>query len=223
MPRPSKSGYARLRETEEEEEEEEEQYQDNVGEATAQSSRPGASSDTYFAPIQPGRHDRMQVNSSPIKPSAPQRRPSGHRRTRSGSAVDIRAINARLERWAEEIAQKFKIKKIKGKSEEEEKLEIHYSVFQAPDDIRHATIEELAERFSKQDLMTKQQFDEVIESVKIAQELGIQPKLVAQGSSGSYFAKNSQGITVGIFKPKDEEPYATKVSPVPAYSTILCR
>jgi len=137
--------------------------------------------------------------------------------------VDIRAINARLERWAEEIAQKFKIKKIKGKSEEEEKLEIHYSVFQAPDDIRHATIEELAERFSKQDLMTKQQFDEVIESVKIAQELGIQPKLVAQGSSGSYFAKNSQGITVGIFKPKDEEPYATKVSPVPAYSTILCR
>lgn len=208
MPRPSKSGYAQLRE-EEEEEDEDEQYQDNYDEGTVQSSRPGLSSEAYFAPIQPGRLDRMQVQSSPARPLAPQRQPSSHRRARSGSAVDIRALNARLERWADEIAQKFKIKKIKGKSEEEEKLDIHYSVFQAPDDIRHATTEELAERFSKQDLMTKQQFDEVIESVKIAQEQGIQPKLVAQGSSGSYFAKNSQGVTVGIFKPKDEEPYAS--------------
>lgn len=207
MPRPSKSGYERLREEEEEEEEEEELYQDNDNDSR---SRSGLSSESYFAPIQPGRHERMQVNSSPAKPPAPPRRLSGHRRARSGSAVDIKAINARLERWADEIAQKLKIKKIKGKSEEEEKLEIHYSVFQAPDDIRHATTEELAERFSKQDLMTKEQFDEVIESVKIAQEQGIQPKLVAQGSSGSYFAKNSQGVTVGIFKPKDEEPYATR-------------
>tara|TARA_R110002060_G_scaffold56671_1_gene67022 strand:+ start:85 stop:210 length:126 start_codon:yes stop_codon:yes gene_type:complete len=38
----------------------------------------------------------------------------------NSSGVDIKAINARLERWADEIASKFKINKVKGKTEEEE-------------------------------------------------------------------------------------------------------
>ena len=36
---------------------------------------------------------------------------------------------------------------------------------------------------------------------------GIYPQKIYQGSSGSYFVKNSEGKTIGVFKPKDEEPY----------------
>jgi hypothetical protein len=34
--------------------------------------------------------------------------------------------------------------------------------------------------------------------------------MISKGSSGSYFARNSEGKVVGVFKPKDEEPYATR-------------
>ena len=35
----------------------------------------------------------------------------------------------------------------------------------------------------------------------------MQPTRISQGSSGSYFCRNSQGKIVGVFKPKNEEPY----------------
>ena len=136
------------------------------------------------------------------------RRPKRSRRTRSNSSgVDIKAINARLERWADEIASKFKLNKVKGKTEEEEKLEIHHSVFQAPDGIRPVTAETLASDVDH-GRMTKLEFDDVVESVRVAIEQGMHPKMISQGSSGSYFARNSEGKVVGVFKPKDEEPYA---------------
>ena len=46
--------------------------------------------------------------------------------------------------------------------------------------------------------------------MRVAIELGLHPKMISKGSSGSYFARNSEGKTVGVFKPKDEEPYATR-------------
>ena len=126
--------------------------------------------------------------------------------------MDIKAINARLERWAEEIASKFKISRVKGKTQEEEQLEIKHSVFQAPEGSRPASVETLASDVSdtQADRMTKMGFDDVVESVKVAIELGIHPKMISQGSSGSYFARNSDGKVVGVFKPKDEEPYASR-------------
>jgi hypothetical protein len=124
--------------------------------------------------------------------------------------VDIKAINARLERWADEIAQKFKIKRSKDKPEEAP-LEIHHSVFQAPDWVRPATAESLTFDYEgSSDRLTKLQFDDIVESVRVAIELGTHPKLITQGSSGSYFARNTHGKVVGVFKPKDEEPYASR-------------
>lgn len=126
--------------------------------------------------------------------------------------MDIKAINARLERWAEEIASKFKITRVKGKTHEEEHLEIKHSVFQAPDGYRPASAETLASDATETqgDKMTKMGFDDVVESVKVAIELGVHPKMISQGSSGSYFARNTDGKVVGVFKPKDEEPYASR-------------
>ncbi|KAL1305302.1 hypothetical protein AAFC00_002205 [Neodothiora populina] len=202
--RPATSGYARIAQAEEEEEEVD-QYNsedDNENQHTL-------SGNTQYAPIQPTRRrDRMDA-SDRASPSS--RRPPPGRRRRTNSGVDIKAINARLERWADEIAQKFKIRKVKGKSPEEEHLEIHHSVFQAPEWLRPATAETLAETEEPSaDRISKVEFEEIVESVRVAIEMGMQPKLIAQGSSGSYFARNPAGKVVGVFKPKDEEPYASK-------------
>lgn len=51
------------------------------------------------------------------------------------------------------------------------------------------------------------QFTEVIRQAELAIESGIYPVRIYQGSSGSYFVKNSDGKTIGVYKPKDEEPY----------------
>ena len=125
----------------------------------------------------------------------------------SSSSVDIDAINARLQRWADEIASKFKISKVKGKTAEEERLEIHHSVFQPPDGVLPITAEALADD-SDSSRMTKAEFESVVDSVRTAIEQGMHPKMITQGSSGSYFARNTEGKVVGVFKPKDEEPYA---------------
>lgn len=201
--RPPTSGYARIAQAEEEEEE-------DLFEEEADDYHQGTLSNSQYAPIQPKRNSRMHMPGASGDTSPNLRRTNSGRRQRSNSGVDIKAINARLERWAEEIAQKFKIKKPRDRPEEEQ-LEIHHSVFQAPDWVRPATAESLTFDYDgSSDRMTKLQFDEIVESVRLAIELGTHPKLITQGSSGSYFARNTQGKVVGVFKPKDEEPYASR-------------
>lgn len=51
------------------------------------------------------------------------------------------------------------------------------------------------------------EFIQVVEDVREAISLGIHPLLISKGSSGSYFCRNKFGEIVGVFKPKDEEPY----------------
>ncbi|GBP83052.1 Phosphatidylinositol 4-kinase type 2-beta [Eumeta japonica] len=51
------------------------------------------------------------------------------------------------------------------------------------------------------------QFSELVWQAEVAIENGIFPERIYQGSSGSYFVKNPGGKIIGVFKPKDEEPY----------------
>lgn len=51
------------------------------------------------------------------------------------------------------------------------------------------------------------EFTEKVKHVEYAIENNIYPQRIYEGSSGSYFAKNSDFKTVAVFKPKDEEPY----------------
>lgn len=53
---------------------------------------------------------------------------------------------------------------------------------------------------------------QIVEEVKYAISLNIQPQRIQQGSSGSYFCRNRHGQIVGVFKPKNEEPYG-KLNP----------
>lgn len=51
------------------------------------------------------------------------------------------------------------------------------------------------------------EFREIIRKAERAIEEGIYPERIYQGSSGSYFVKDSQAKIIGVFKPKNEEPY----------------
>lgn len=207
--RPPTSGYARIAQAEEENG----YLDDSDDDDPHRPTRTIGTANPRYAPIQPQPHGPMHPVPGDTSPGHYRRPSTGKRRLRrNSSGVDIKAINARLERWAEEIASKFKIHRVKGKTTEEEQLEIQHSVFNAPEGMRPASAETLASDMSENqgERMTKIGFDDVVESVKVAIELGVHPKMISQGSSGSYFARNSDGKVVGVFKPKDEEPYASR-------------
>lgn len=154
-----------------------------------------------FAPITQPSHRSGMTSPRPYNP-----RPTLHRRTGSNPGVDIKAINARLERWADEIASKFKRGRRRSSAGQDERLEIQHSVFRAPEGVRPITPEGLAE--PQPGVMTKAEFETVVDSVRLAIREEVHPSMISQGSSGSYFARNPDGKIVGVFKPKDEEPYA---------------
>ncbi|XP_074642686.1 phosphatidylinositol 4-kinase type 2-beta-like [Tubulanus polymorphus] len=56
------------------------------------------------------------------------------------------------------------------------------------------------------------EFTVLIRHVELAIENAIYPERIYQGSSGSYFVKNCESKKIGVFKPKDEEPYG-KLNP----------
>jgi phosphatidylinositol 4-kinase type 2 len=51
------------------------------------------------------------------------------------------------------------------------------------------------------------EFSSVISQAEQGISEGRYPERIYQGSSGSYFVKDAQGKCIGVFKPKDEEPY----------------
>ncbi|SCZ87958.1 BZ3500_MvSof-1268-A1-R1_Chr2-1g04091 [Microbotryum saponariae] len=55
--------------------------------------------------------------------------------------------------------------------------------------------------------LSDEAFNELVDQVREAISLNVQPRLNSKGSSGSYFAKDKHSHTLAIFKPKDEEPY----------------
>lgn len=204
--RPATTGYERLEQADHSDEDSDEDF---MAQSFASLQNPAAP--RYGHTSQPRPHSGM---ASPRGPggSGPSRpgggKPRNQRRTRSNSGVDVKAINARLERWADEIAAKFKRGKRGGRhgDDEDERLEIHHSVFQAPEGVRPTTAQGLGR--AQQGVMSTEEFETIVESVRLAMEQGVQPRMITQGSSGSYFARNVDGKVVGVFKPKDEEPYA---------------
>jgi phosphatidylinositol 4-kinase type 2 len=192
--RPATSGYARLAQADDDDR--------GLSDDSGDESHLDHPLSTRYAAIQPGPREAMRPTAgrSPKRPI---------RRTRTNSGVDIKAINARLERWAEEIVHKFKSTARSGPEDADQRLEIHHSVFQAPEGVRPVTAEDIR-AYHEEDRMSKQQFEDIVESVRVAIEMGMHPKMISKGSSGSYFARNSDGKVVGVFKPKDEEPYATR-------------
>ncbi|KHN85287.1 Phosphatidylinositol 4-kinase type 2-beta [Toxocara canis] len=51
------------------------------------------------------------------------------------------------------------------------------------------------------------EFARRLAEAELAIRKGVFPERIVQGSSGSYFVRNCQGEKIGVFKPKNEEPY----------------
>lgn len=51
------------------------------------------------------------------------------------------------------------------------------------------------------------EFADIIQKAEQANENGVFPERISQGSSGSYFVKDPKRKIIGVFKPKSEEPY----------------
>ncbi|CAD6199541.1 unnamed protein product [Caenorhabditis auriculariae] len=68
-----------------------------------------------------------------------------------------------------------------------------------------------------------EKFNEVFRCAQEAILEGVQPQLIPEGSSGSYFVYNKDGETIGVFKPKDEEPFAALNPKWPKFfQRVLC-
>lgn len=52
------------------------------------------------------------------------------------------------------------------------------------------------------------EFANLVLRAEQAMEIGVLPERITQGSSGSYFVKDSKRNIIGVFKPKSEEPYS---------------
>lgn len=135
---------------------------------------------------------------------------------RSHSVVSFRAINGTVDRLVRDLRCKFnKYTHWRAPAGLPKPNEIYYSVFKPPlhqPSTFNLTIEDLQlgrDGYTvAEQITTHDQFGAIVEdAVDAIKQLHIQPKLISQGSSGSYFVYNSSHQVVGVFKPKDEEPY----------------
>ncbi|CAI2166965.1 9914_t:CDS:2 [Funneliformis geosporum] len=123
-----------------------------------------------------------------------------------GNSIDDDNSNTqrtdRSSAWSQ-FSKKFGLK---GKEKlDKAELEIYKSVFNHTLQDWKPSAPPLTSNHKKP--LTRQEFIEIVDSVKSAISKNIQPTRIFQGSSGSYFCRNTDGKIVGVFKPKNEEPY----------------
>ncbi|KAI6026296.1 phosphatidylinositol 3 and 4-kinase-domain-containing protein [Pisolithus microcarpus] len=126
------------------------------------------------------------------------RRGRAIRRSQKPGHIDLSKLDNAFKRWTEFISQK--IKRQKKSSGDYSRKEIWQSVF----DPYLPAFSEVTPPPPRQRVII------LTQSVRNAISAGIHPKMIAKGSSGSYFARakvDGKVQTTAVFKPKDEEPY----------------
>lgn len=99
------------------------------------------------------------------------------------------------------------------KKTRDENYKIEYSILQPPNGIVPILESQYISEFNlskrKQDnYLSVIQFNQLVNDIISHIDLeGCRPVRISRGSSGSYFIKNGSGQIVGVFKPKNEEPY----------------
>lgn len=139
-------------------------------------------------------------------PSTQSPRPRRARRASRPGKIDLSKIDDAFQRWKESIAAKLTRKSFKNDSV---RREIVHTVFHPTVAATLAPTSEV-KTLDHKPPMTKEEYASMADAVRAAIAEGLHPKLIAKGSSGSYFARakvEGRVQTVGVFKPKDEEPY----------------
>lgn len=153
------------------------------------------------------RKSRQRSGYFPLADEAPQLTPPTLPRSRS--VMSFKAINDSVDKIVKDIRDKFQqIKNGRGirlLHDTPHLNQIYYSVFKGLPSL--SSFQLPAEGCAATGPVSQAQFDAIVDSAVEAIDAGIAPKLISQGSSGSYFMYDPTGKMVGVFKPKDEEPY----------------
>ncbi|CAG8573861.1 11449_t:CDS:2 [Diversispora eburnea] len=130
--------------------------------------------------------------------------------TRDSDGIEYVNNQQSFSAWSQ-LSKKLKF----GKGKTEKDLDIFKSVFNLSSQELQDLLQDLQDWQSNSPLLTTNHgppitneiFIGILDSVKVAIDSGVQPTRIRQGSSGSYFCRNKDGKIVGVFKPKNEEPY----------------
>ncbi|KAH7108176.1 phosphatidylinositol 3 and 4-kinase-domain-containing protein [Auriculariales sp. MPI-PUGE-AT-0066] len=125
------------------------------------------------------------------------------RRTSRPGRIDLTRVDEAFTAWKAAIAARLTRKSFKQSSV---RREIVHTVFGPA--VPFPGNEIITVGFPP--AVTPEEYAKNVTAIREAIEEGLHPKLIAKGSSGSYFARakiDERVQTVGVFKPKDEEPY----------------
>lgn len=145
--------------------------------------------------------ETQDLGSYTLPEASPSRRPKVQR-SRSIISFDLKSLNERVSQFTNSIARWTS----NTQPPEDLPNEIQYSVFKPPPGIVPIT-KIPPNGYIYTGPVNKHHFDMIVEDACNAIENGVSPKRIAAGSSGSYFIYTTTGEIVGVFKPKDEEPY----------------
>ncbi|ANB13475.1 1-phosphatidylinositol 4-kinase LSB6 [Sugiyamaella lignohabitans] len=153
--------------------------------------------------------------SSPPQPIVSDESPL--QRQRSSSVVSISTINDTLARWSRGMQSTYRNLRRGKKSSNVYSYEIYYSVYKLPNWSKSVSPPLTPYVVPVHGLLDsgpvrRDEFQSIVKDVIHAFSHGIEPRRIAQGSSGSYFMYDREAKVVGVFKPQDEEPYG-KLSP----------
>ncbi|KAL8290645.1 hypothetical protein RQP46_002903 [Phenoliferia psychrophenolica] len=173
---------------------------------------------TGYAPLP---HDAPELDSD-AAPAAASPSHSSSRRQRAPSATALH-VDLLFRTWTSTIAERIHRKKNPRRAQDlipqgPVPIDIIASVFESEDLSSQRSTgkgkekEDMREQdetwtLDHQEPMPREAFDSLVGRVQSGIDHGVHPRLNAKGSSGSYFARDPSGTTLGIFKPKDEEPY----------------
>lgn len=136
------------------------------------------------------------------------RRGKATRLSQKPGHIDLSKLDNAFKRWTEFISQK--IKRQKKSSGDYSRKEIWQSVFDPYLPAFSEVTPVMTKTLDHNPPMSQVAFDSLTQSVRNAISAGIHPKMIAKGSSGSYFVRaklDGKVQTTAVFKPKDEEPY----------------
>ncbi|KAF0485592.1 phosphatidylinositol 4-kinase type II subunit alpha [Gigaspora margarita] len=126
-------------------------------------------------------------------------------RRNSEELHDDSSSSRRSSAWSQ-ISRKLKFKG-SSKGLHNKELELHKTVFRQINNLEHMQPSSPPLTANHSPPLTPELFNEIVNSVKAAIHSDVRPTRISQGSSGSYFCRNIDEKIVGVFKPKNEEPY----------------
>ncbi|GJJ06062.1 hypothetical protein Clacol_000250 [Clathrus columnatus] len=152
---------------------------------------------TGYEPLRQSAEDDLEEGDVGLHQSQPQS-PRKLRRPQ----IDLRTIDTAFKKWTENIAQKKTESALR-------KIPIMHSVF-GPEIVPPTNYSPPIKTLDHNIPVSHEEYVAIAEAVREAISEGVHPKMISKGSSGSYFARakrDGKVQTIGVFKPKDEEPY----------------